>query len=406
MRTPKARAKAEVASAVSPRLLAAMVLALLPLLLLAGSPQWWSDQNVIAPNAQPNDYAAANQGQVKNIVVGAIAELNAHLPGGAGEYLNTTLLPSLTGATANTNDYAAVNLGQLKNLAKPFYDRLLAVGYTAHPLESGTYPWINPALPANDYAMANIGQVKNLFSFDLMSTDAAHDTDQDKLPDWWERYYFGNLSANANDAALRGDGLTNLQAFQQGLNPSDYYNGQTPTITKVSGDNQTGAPNGFVPAPLVVSVADTNGQPFTGAPVTFSVTQGGGTVQKTNLSPAAATLTVNTDSSGKAKAFFKLPNATTNTSQVTATTGSGNHSVQVTFTESSDNGGTSYADPFDPTDIVATLNPDGSVDVSWTNNTDPNDTEPINIRYRDRSGGWVTAITVPAGTTSAHVPAQ
>jgi len=78
----------------------------------------------------------------------------------------------------------------------------------------------------------------------------------------------------------------------------------------------------------------------------------------------------------------------------------------VIFTEHSDDGSGSYADPFDPSDIVATLNPDGSADVSWTNNTDPADTEPINVRYKDRHGNWVTAITVPAGSTSCHIPPQ
>src|SRR5258708_6367557 len=55
------------------------------------------------------------------------------------------------------DDYAVVNQGQLKRLALPFYNRLIAVGYTQD------LPWTGGA--PDDYAAANIGQVKNLFSF-------------------------------------------------------------------------------------------------------------------------------------------------------------------------------------------------------------------------------------------------
>jgi len=131
-------------------------------------PQWWKDWGVKAQNSVANDYAAVNQGQLKNIVVAAVAEFNQKLPGGAGNTLNQLAI-QLSGTTAKTNDYAAVNLGQLKTVAKPFYDRLYEVGYQGPPLRPGQvkYPWENPTQPANDYAMANIGQVKNLFSFDL-----------------------------------------------------------------------------------------------------------------------------------------------------------------------------------------------------------------------------------------------
>jgi len=133
----------------------------LPILLFANGPSWWADRGIISldpvtGDPRPaDDYAAANQGQVKNIAKAAVAEMNVVLPGGAGDELNG--LPVLSGTNVSANDYAAVNLGQLKALAKPFYDRLIALGYRSQ------YPWTGTA---NDYAMANIGQVKNLFSFD------------------------------------------------------------------------------------------------------------------------------------------------------------------------------------------------------------------------------------------------
>ena len=45
------------------------------------------------------------------------------------------------------------------------------------------------------------------------------DQDQDGLPDWWEMLYFGNLNQTANGDP-DGDGLTNLQEYQLGTNPT------------------------------------------------------------------------------------------------------------------------------------------------------------------------------------------
>jgi fibronectin type 3 domain-containing protein len=105
-----------------------------------------------------NDYAAVNQGQLKNIALAAITQL------GVGGNL-PALVAQLSATTAATNDYAAVNLGQLKAVAQPIYDAAIAAGYQGPPLVSGGYPWAGLTASANDYAIANIGQVKALFSF-------------------------------------------------------------------------------------------------------------------------------------------------------------------------------------------------------------------------------------------------
>lgn len=181
----KFRSSTHKSGVVSLRLLAILAsLCLVPLLVFAAAPQWWSDRGVLNPTATPNDYAAANQGQVKNIAKAAAAEFDATLPGGAGNVLHT-LVAGWSSPTSQANNYAAINLGQLKNLAKPFYDRLIAVSYV------DAYPWTGFSNSSNDYAVANIGQVKNLFSFNLRSLDVAHDMDSNGLADWWERYYFG-----------------------------------------------------------------------------------------------------------------------------------------------------------------------------------------------------------------------
>ena len=70
-----------------------------PVMLFGDSgPAWWSDPSlttsgtaaVIEPDGTPMDYAAVNAGQVKNIAVAAVNEMNAALAseGGAGTTLN------------------------------------------------------------------------------------------------------------------------------------------------------------------------------------------------------------------------------------------------------------------------------------------------------------------------------
>jgi len=381
-------------------LLVLACLLFLPLLLAAAQPSWWSDWGVLNGN-QPNDYVAVNQGQVKNITTAAILEIDSSLAqfGGAGDNL-LQLQAALSGTSATTNDYAPANLGQLKNLTAPIYDRLMAVGYQLAPLKSGSlYPWVGGT--PNDYAMANIGQVKNLFSFDLtLSSDGSG------LPDWWRHLYDVPPGVSGTSIAPGCGGLTYLDSYNRGLNPNDYYNGQTPTVWISGGDGQTGNPGTFVSAPLVVSVVDSNNQPLINAPVTFTVTDGGGALQKSSGAPASNSVNVLTDSTGNAKAYFQLPNITGTTCNITASAGIGVNSVQVTFTEFTDDGNGTFNDPFDASDMVATVNPDGSADITWTNNTDPNDTTPIPVQYQDRNGNWQTIDTVPAGTTSYHIPAQ
>jgi len=366
-------------------------------------PSWWSAYGVLSTNS-PNDFGAANIGQAKNMAVAAVSELDTDLAqfGGAGPTLDALAATLLSGTAGPLNDYAGVNLGQLKNLAQPFYDRLLGLGYTLGPLSSGTYPWVASGLQPNDYAAANIGQLKYLFSFNVTaSASGAY------IPDWWIIKYLGNL--NISGTALQntpvpwsGGQLTYAQAYEDGFNPVDYFNGQTPTLTIVSGNSQTGAPGGFVSLPLVVALTDSNGNPLYDAPVTFTVTSGGGQVQASSIGTATNAITTLTNSSGRAQMFFQLPNIANNTSSITAA--SGTTSATGTFSEYSDGGGATYRSPFGPSNIVGYINADGSEDDTWQNNTDPNDTTPIPVWYWNPSTQtWFQIDSLPAGTTSYHI---
>lgn len=179
--------------------------------LIFAQPAWWAARGVIVPGKSPDDFAVLNQGQLKNLARAARDELDAHLPGGAGQAINN-LVESWSTADAQAANYAAVNAGQLKALGAQFHDRLAKVGF-ANP---GVYPWTDGTAAADDFAPVNIGQAKSVFSFDV-----AADSDHDGIPDMWEVTH-GMNPQNANDASLDGDhdGLSNLAEFQHLTNPN------------------------------------------------------------------------------------------------------------------------------------------------------------------------------------------
>ena len=374
------------------RLLSSVALCLLalPLVLQAAAPGWWSERGVVDASRSANDFAAVNQGQVKNLAKQAMQELEDHLPGGAGltvqHKVEEWALP-----TAVANDYSPVKLGALKALAQPFYARLIEVGYT------DAFPWTGKEAQANNYAAANIGQAKNLFAFDVTA-----DADHNGLPDWWERRWFGHTGIDPAAMVSWGP-VTVLRAFQQGLNPLDFYDGSHPAL-KISGSDQTGSPGQFVPLPLFVKVTDlASGASIPGAPVTFTVTQGGGQVQKSSSGTASTSLTVLADATGQGKVVFLLPNANNATCLISVTAGNMAPSESPVFTEHSDDGTGSFGHPFSPTNVVGYRNPDGSEDLTWENNTD--DQTPVVI-YREQSDDtWSPLITLPPGTTAYHIPA-
>ena len=349
-----------------------------------------------------NDYSAVNQGQLKNIAVTAVNELNTDLAqfGGAGATLNQLAI-TLTATSAQTNDYAALNLGQLKAVAQPFYDRLISLSCTIPPIISGTYPWAVTGKTPNDYGIANIGEVKQLFSFDVTYSSAGTG-----IPDWWVNEYFpgstfdGQPGIDPNSlVAWSGSQVTMLTAYQNGWNPIDFYNGQTPNLTIISGTGQTGSPGAFVSGPLVVSITDTNGNPLPDAPVTFAAAPGGGFLQGSSTSGSSTSLTVLADGNGQAQAFFQLPNIPSSTNTVTVAAGTGSPAATGTFSEFADDGTGNYPSPFAPSNIIGTMNSDGSETITWQNNDNES---PIYI-YEQSGGSWVVTGTLPAGTTSCTI---
>jgi hypothetical protein len=99
------------------------------------------------------------------------------------------------------------------------------------------------------------------------------------------------LGANAN---AFGSSLFDYSKFWD----TDTFFYKTPySITKISGDNQTGQANQFLTQPIRVRVLDSKGNPQSNVPVYFTVTVGGGTVQNAS---------VLTDNNGNAETLWKL----------------------------------------------------------------------------------------------------
>src|SRR4051794_14265521 len=80
------------------------VAALVPLLLHGSAPSWWMQRGALSENAARDDYAPANQGQLKNIARAAAAEMDARLNGGAGEELHR-LISTWSAPPSSTNDF-------------------------------------------------------------------------------------------------------------------------------------------------------------------------------------------------------------------------------------------------------------------------------------------------------------
>lgn len=191
---------------------------------LAEIPAWWNDRGLVKKDGaglavEASDFAAANQGQLKNVAIAAYEEFLAGIPaelGGIGPVVpppnpgqpegpanraspgwrirhmisqwvvlntNGTVQRDINGkrvlaAGANAQkDFAAITQGQLKAVAAPFYARLAELFWSYNSGTPQTSPldpaWAKPwtAAPDDDnhHAIANLGQLKRVFSLDLHS---------------------------------------------------------------------------------------------------------------------------------------------------------------------------------------------------------------------------------------------
>lgn len=140
------------------------------------------------------------------------------------------------------------------------------------------------------------------------------------------------------------------------------------TITKFSGDNQSGTAGAALANSLVVQVKDSNGNPQSGETVNFAVTSGGGSVSPTS---------VVTDNDGKASTVLTLGTTAGQTNTVSATASS---IGSVTFS--------ALAEPQNPNPIYLENKNSGTTNWKITNQSTNNEI-----------AGFATATSVNKGGT-------
>jgi alpha-tubulin suppressor-like RCC1 family protein len=132
------------------------------------------------------------------------------------------------------------------------------------------------------------------------------DADGNGLPDYWEIEYFGTNGLDP-DSSPDGNGQSLLYDYQNGIDPTDYYNGNPPKWQIVSGNDQNGSPGSFLPLPLTVQVTGANSVALSNAPVTFAVSLGGARVSATTNDMPITNLTLRADSNGLVSAWVYFP---------------------------------------------------------------------------------------------------
>ena len=139
-----------------------------------------------------------------------------------------------------------------------------------------------------------------------------------------------NGLGTSDTVELRGNPLsypsiyTHIPAIQTRGVTVSFDNRVPTTLTKVSGDVQTGVSSTALASPFVVEVKDgaTPAKTFAGVPVTFAITGGGGTLSATSVA---------TDATGRAKTTLTLGSAS-GTNTVTATVTHAGRTLTQTFT--------------------------------------------------------------------------
>ncbi len=132
------------------------------------------------------------------------------------------------------------------------------------------------------------------------------DLDGNGMVDAWEQRFLGNQGSDAN-ADPDGDGRTNAEEFQQGSDPTDFFNGEVPILVTVSGAGQPRA-SGYLHQPLVIQVFHADGiTSWLNAPVQLTVTEGDGRWAASVGGPTFTTLELRSDQLGRVSAYYWLP---------------------------------------------------------------------------------------------------
>ncbi|PTY03492.1 hypothetical protein DB346_06340 [Verrucomicrobia bacterium LW23] len=156
------------------------------------------------------------------------------------------------------------------------------------------------------------------------------DSDNDSLPDAWEIQHLSTLAGTAATPTPSGDGLTLQQAFQQGIDPNDYYHGVHPTLQLAGGDKQAGPSGECMESPLRVRALGLAGQVLANAPLRFEIVQGSGGLAVTPSTTGATSISVRTDSGGIAEVYL-IPQGNVGAKIAVRATAPPSNAASVTF---------------------------------------------------------------------------
>jgi hypothetical protein len=140
-----------------------------------------------------------------------------------------------------------------------------------------TFPWtmVVPSLPVGTHQLEAV--VENSVGQAVLLTcpiTVNAIMDSNGLPVAWELQYFGHTGVDPS-ADPDGDGFSNLQEYENGTDPTNYYNGLPITLAIVQGNSQTAWTGRYLDDSLQVEVTR-GGTPLVNAPVNFIVNSGSG----------------------------------------------------------------------------------------------------------------------------------
>jgi hypothetical protein len=165
------------------------------------------------------------------------------------------------------------------------------------------------------------------------------DSNNNGIEDTWETLHGLPLTSENRDLSPSGNGVSVVQAYVRNLDPNDFYSGSAPTLSMLGGDQQTANPGSFNASPFDVAVWNAAGTTaLSNAPVTFTVTQGGGLLALTNTlgAPLSSTLSVRTDTVGTAQVYYQQPATGGTSSLIQATAGASTTTFRTSSSDGSD----------------------------------------------------------------------
>jgi hypothetical protein len=279
-------------------------------------------------SVSPASVATDASGQAKTVLtLGPSAGTNAVRASATGigsvdfsaTALQNTVFTTQTPVAPNATDGVAYELGMKFQAAEA--GMITAIRYWKAPSETGTH--VGRIWSASGTQLASVtfsGETASGWQLQSLATPLAIQANTTYVVSVNTNSYYvatvGGLGSSVVNGYLSSvaDGANGVYGSTGSFPGSSYQNtnyfrdvsfANTPSIAKVSGDNQIGAPNTALANPLVVQVRDATAVPVSGATVNFSVTAGGGSVSPTN--------TVS-DANGRASATWTLgANSGTNT---------------------------------------------------------------------------------------------